>query len=163
MSNTSPLPASIAGLIPGSQGIEAGLQRKFALQGASDQRRQAYMVDQQAKAEANPTQGLHPLPEGDVGSTWGPFMESLKENNATIGGAAGLHTDLNGIHSVPSLDALTNPNPDMSTKTGRALYLQQQDRANATRVANETPWTPAADTSASTAIANLRKQPARGY
>lgn len=163
MSNSSQLPASIVGLIPGSQGIEAGLQRRFALQGKADKREQAYMVQQRAQNESNPMQGMYALPEEGVGREWAPFFESLKENNGQIGSAEGLHTDLTGIHSAPSLDALTNQAPDMTSKTGRALYLQQQDRANATRVANETPWSPAADTSESTAIANLRKKPARGY
>ncbi len=154
------LAPSIAGLIPGQNGIEAGLQRRFALQSEDDAHRQAYMNAQNTAAQANPTQGIHPMAEGDVGSQWGAFFDSLQRNNASISGGRGvdpmpgLHTDLQSIRTVPSLDGLANPN----VKTGRALALQQQDQANATDTAYANPSTPNAltDTSANTAITNQR-------
>lgn len=153
------VPPSLTALIPGG-GIEAGLQRKFALRGKDAARRQAYDLQQQTDAADSPTQGLHPLASGDVGSEWGPWFEALQENGTTIGGKAkdmeggdampGLHTDLRNIHTVPSLAGL-------DLKSGRALALQNQNHGSALTAAYDNlPDQQPIDRSALTAINRQR-------
>lgn len=176
-----PLPPSLAALYPGF-GYEQGLTDKMALQGRDAAKRQASDLAVTNAQATNPTQGVHPLPSGDVGSDWGPFFESLQENHASIGGAKGSNA-MPGLSTDPatgtvplSMQGLTNatygydgtrptsvtfapPKNVGDPKTGRALALQQSDQANATATAAANPSigdSGAPDTSATSAIAKQR-------
>lgn len=143
-------PPSIQGLMPaGSNSIDAGLQRQFLLSSHDQASRQASDLVEQTNAANNPTQGLHPLAQGDVGPEWGPWFEALKEGGTTIQAPGrgvdampGMHTDdtdtYTPLSTLPSLQGLG----DGSTKQGRALQLQQLDAANAKATALANPAGP---------------------
>ncbi len=117
------------------------MQKYFALKGEDERHRQAYMLQQQTAAAANPTQGIHPMDEGNVGPQWGAFFDSLQREGASIGARRGtdpmpgLRTDMQSIREVPSLDGLDMTDP----REARRQELIQRDRQNATNTAYALP------------------------